>query len=95
VATLLRRVIVEEPMAGDPSLGDPVDSVLTVLLRGATRHALSEVEIQARRDDESWQARVTETAHVRLWLDQLDDPDAGRDASDRLVVWLSGREPEG
>ena len=38
VAILLRRVIVEEPMSGDPELGDPVDSVVAVLLaaqRGA------------------------------------------------------------
>src|SRR6202012_4508258 len=33
VASLLRRVIVEEPMSGDPDLGDPVDSVVAVLLR--------------------------------------------------------------
>ncbi len=39
VASLLRRVMVEEPMSGDPELGDPVDSVVAVLLRerGAAR----------------------------------------------------------
>ena len=46
VASLLRRVIVEEPLAGDPELGDPVDSVVTVLLRGAVRRALAEVEMR-------------------------------------------------
>ena len=35
VASLLRRVIVEEPMSGDPELGDPVDSVVVVMLRDA------------------------------------------------------------
>jgi len=95
VATLLRRVIVEEPMAGDPELGDPVDSVVTVLLRGATRRALADMEKQARTGGDSWQATAAETAQVRLWLDQLEDPAAGRDAADRLVVWLSRREPEG
>ena len=35
VASLLRRVIVEEPMAGDPDLGDPVDSVVVLMLRDA------------------------------------------------------------
>ncbi len=94
VASLLRRVIVEEPMAGDPELGDPVDSVVTVLLRGAARRALAEVEIQSRAKDDSWQARAAETAQVRLWLDQLEDSSAGRDAADRLVAWLVGRHPE-
>ena len=95
VASLLRRVIVEEPMAGDPTLGDPVDSVVTVLLRSASRLALTEIEMRSRAGDDSWQAHATETANVRLWLDQLDDPVAGRDACDRLVVWLAEREPEG
>ena len=41
VASLLRRVIVEEPMSGDPDLGDPVDSVVVVMLRDAARRARS------------------------------------------------------
>ena len=94
VATLLRRVIVEEPMEGDPEFGDPVDSVVVVMLRGAIRHALTELEIHSRQGDESWQADAAETAQVRLWLDQLDDQAAGRDASHRLVGWLTQREPE-
>ena len=73
VASLLRRVIVEEPMAGDPELGDPVDSVVTVLLRGAARRALAEMEIESRGGDDSWQSRAAETAQVRLWLDQLGE----------------------
>jgi DNA primase len=91
VASLLRRVIVEEPMTGDPELGDPVDSVVTVLLRGAVRRALTEVEVESRTGDDSWQSRAAETAQVRLWLDQLGDPASGRDAADRLVAWLAGR----
>ena len=71
VASLLRRVIVEEPMSGDPELGDPVDSVVAVLLRGAARRALAEVEIESRAGDDSWQAQAAETAQVRLWLDEL------------------------
>ena len=94
VASLLRRVIVEEPIAGDPELGDPVHSVVTVLLREATRRALAEIEIESRADvgNDGWQARATETAQVRHWLDQLDDEVGGRDAADRLVVWLSDRD---
>ncbi len=91
VASLLRRVIVEEPMAGDPELGDPVDSVVTVLLRGAVRRVLAEVEMESRTGGDSWQSRAAETAQVRLWLDQLGDLAAGRDAADRLVAWLVGR----
>jgi hypothetical protein len=92
VAIVLRRVIVEEPMAGDPDLGDPVDSVIAVLLRGATRRALGEVEVESRTNEDTWQSRAAETAQVRLWLDQLDESAAGRDASDRLVAWLVERE---
>jgi len=92
VANVLRRVIVEEPMSGDPELGDPVDSVVTVLVRGAARRAMTDIEAEARAGDDAWQSRVAETAQVRLWLDQLDDPGAGRDAADRLVVWLADRD---
>ena len=48
VANVLRRVIVEEPMSGDPELGDPVDSVVAVLLHAATRRALAEIEVESR-----------------------------------------------
>ena len=94
VASLLRRVTVEEPMAGDPDLGDPVHSVVSVLVREAVRRALADVGMESRAGGESWQARAAETAQVRLWLDQLDDPAAGRDAADRLVAWLNGRDVE-
>ncbi len=94
VASLLRRVTVEEPMKGDPDLGDPVDSVVAVLLRGATRRAMAELERESRASagDDQWQIRAGEAAQVRLWLDQLDDPSAGRDAADRLVIWLTERD---
>jgi DNA primase len=92
VANLLRRVTVEEPMAGDPELGDPVDSVVTVLLRGATRRAMTEMEAASRSGGDAWQSHAVETAQVRRWLDQLDDAEGGRDAAERLVVWLSQRD---
>src|SRR6202034_3254743 len=56
VASLLRRVIVEEPVPGDPELGDPVDSVVVVMLRDATKRALANLESEARVSDDSWQA---------------------------------------
>ncbi len=92
VASLLRRVLVEEPMAGDPELGDPVDSVVALLVRGAVRRALADVEIESRATDGAWQARAAETVQVRLWLHELDEPTTGRDAAGRLVAWLAGRE---
>jgi DNA primase len=92
VASLLRRVTVEEPLAGDPELGDAVDSVVTVLLRAAVRRALSDMEVRSRSEDVPWQERAAETAQVRLWLDELDDSATWRDASDRLVAWLVERE---
>jgi hypothetical protein len=94
VASLLRRVIVEEPMAGDPELGDPVDSVVVVMLRDAAKRALGDVAIASRVTDESWQARAAETVQVQLWLDELGESGSGRDAADRLVAWLIQREPE-
>lgn len=92
VASLLRRVTVEEPLAGDPELGDAVDSVITVLLRAAVRRALSDMEIRARAEEIPWQERAAKTAQVRLWLDELNDSNRWHDASDRLVAWLVERE---
>ena len=94
VASLLRRVIVEEPMSGDPELGDAVDSVVAGMLRGAARRALSDIEIASRVGSDSWQARAAETVQVRFWLDELDESGTGRDAADQLVAWLIQREPE-
>jgi hypothetical protein len=79
-------------MAGDPDLGDPVDSVVTVLLRGSVRRALAELEAESRSGGVPWETRATETAQVRLWLDELEESPHGRDAADRLVAWLSERE---
>jgi hypothetical protein len=92
VALLLRRVTVEEPLAGDVELGDPVDLAVAALLREAVRRALSDVEKEARGLDVPWQAGAAETAQVRLWLDELGDPPSARTAADRLVAWLSMRE---
>ncbi len=92
VSLLLRRVTVEEPLAGDPALGDPVELVVMVLLREAVRRALGDVEKQARGLDASWQAGAAETAEVRLWLAELGEPASARTAADRLVAWLSERE---
>ena len=93
VASVLRRVTVEEPAEGDPELGETVHSVVSVLIREAVRRALADVEMESRVGGE-WKAGWAETNQVRLWLDELDDPVAGRDAADRLVAWLVGRDTE-
>jgi hypothetical protein len=96
VASLLRRVTVEEPMPGDADLGDPVDSVIILLFREAVRRALADVEIESRGLDASWQSSAAETVQVRLWLAELDDSTSGNAAAERLVAWLSKRgETEG
>ncbi len=92
VAALLRRVTVEEPLIGDPEFGDPVDLVVSVLLREAARRALSEVEKASRGAGESWRTGAAETAKVRRWLAELEDPGSVRAAADRLVAWLMERE---
>jgi DNA primase len=93
VAGLLRRITVEEPLVGDPEFGDPVDLVVSVLLREAVRRELSEVEKASRGLGESWQAGAAVTAQVRHWLDELEDRDSVRGAADRLVAWLMERGP--
>jgi DNA primase len=94
VARLLRRATVEEPLKGDPELGDPVDSVVTVLLREAVRRALAEVGKESRGGNSAWQAGAAQTAQVRHWLAELDVPEGERAASDRLVAWLMERDIE-
>jgi hypothetical protein len=94
VAGLLRRITVEEPLIGDPEFGDPVDLVVTGLLREAVRRALTEVEKASRGLGDSWQDGAAVTAQVRLWLDELEDPGSVRAAADRLVAWLMEREPK-
>jgi DNA primase len=94
VAGLLRRITVEEPLVGDPDFGDPIDLVVGVLLREAVRRAMTEIEKASRGLGESWQAGAAETAQVRHWLAELDDPSSARAASDRLVAWLMEREPK-
>jgi DNA primase len=94
VAGLLRRLTVEEPLAGDPTFGDPVDLVVKVLLQDAVRRALLEVAQSSRGLGESWQEGAAQAAQVRHWLDELEDPGAVRGAADRLVAWLMEREPK-
>jgi DNA primase len=92
IADLLRRIAVEEPLLVEDPLVDPIDSVVAQLVRGAARRALAELQMSARSAGGDFEAIAVETAAVRSWLDDLDDPSGGREAEDRLVAWLSGRD---
>jgi hypothetical protein len=82
-------------MAGDPELGDPVDSVVVVMLRDAAKRALGEIEIESRLSDDAGKDRgALESTQVQLWLAELGESGSGRDAADRLVAWLIQRGTE-
>ena len=95
VADLLRRVTVEEPVMLSNPLVDPVDAVVAQLVRGATRRALGDLQAAARTSSGDLGAVAAETAAVRRWLEELDDPASDRTASDRLLAWLVGGKQEG
>jgi hypothetical protein len=65
--------------------------VVLVLVRGATRRALGEMEVESRTAGAAWQTSAAESAQVGLCLNQLDESETGRDAADRLVAWLVDR----
>jgi len=95
VAELLRRLAVEEPLVADMPLADPVDSVVTQLVREATRRALADLQSALRTSSGDPGATAIQAVTVRRWLEELDDPVAGREASDRLLAWLLGAWQEG
>jgi DNA primase len=88
VAQLLRRVAVEEPVTVSDPLVDPVDAVVAQLVRRAARAALDELQAAARTSPVDLGELATETATVRRWLGDLEDPLRAREAVGRLVAWL-------
>jgi DNA primase len=94
VADLLRRVAVEEPVVPEDDTVDPVEAVVTQLLRVAARRALSDLQVRARTTPDDLSATAAETARVRRWLEQLDDPASGGEAARRLLAWLLDRVRE-
>ena len=88
VADLLRRVTVEEPVLVDNPITDPVDAVVAQLVRAATRQAMVQAQAAVRTSNGDLGSAAAQTAVVRHWLDELDDPDTGRGAADRLLAWL-------
>ncbi|HTZ10732.1 MAG TPA: hypothetical protein VMB72_16795, partial [Acidimicrobiales bacterium] len=84
VASLLRRVAVEEP-ASD------ADDVVVTLVRHASRRELLDVEAQARLSPDKVGELAPEIARVRRDLDELDADAGDLAAVDRLLAWLVGR----
>ena len=95
VAALLRRISVEEPIISEDPLADPADAVVTQLVREASRRALADLGVQARTSGGDLGDIDAQTGRVRRWLEELEDPDAGRDAADRLLAWLMAKGQEG
>ena len=95
VAGLLRRLSVEEPVLPDDPRGNPADPVVAQLVREAARRELAARRAAARVGEGDLVALADETATVRRWMEQLDDPAGCREAADLLVAWLLGARQEG
>jgi DNA primase len=85
VASLLRRLAVEEPAAD-------ADDVVVTLVRNASRRGLAAVEAEARLSPNAVADFAPVIARVRLDLDDLEDRDRCLAAADRLLAWLVGGE---
>ncbi len=94
VADLLYRVAVEDPIDDVDSLGDPVDSLVTQLVREAAKRALADELADARAGGRELEALQADTARVRLWLEDLEDPAACKTAVESLLAWLRERSEE-
>ncbi len=92
VAALLRRLSVEEPPGPDDPRVDPADPVIAQLVREAAKRALAGRQAAARAGEVDLAHVAAETATVRRWMEDLDDPAHSREAADRLVAWLVGGE---
>ena len=95
VADLLRRLSVEEPPVPDDPLADPADPVIAQLAREAARRALAGRQAAVRSGQVQLADVAAETATVRRWIEELDDPAHCREGADRLVAWLVGAPQEG
>ncbi|MGH9044108.1 MAG: DNA primase [Acidimicrobiales bacterium] len=94
VADLLARLAVEEPVLDAQAFVDPVDAVVTQLVRFATRRALAELGAHARQSPGTLDATAAEVARARLWLEELDSSADGREPGRRLLAWLVERRRE-
>jgi hypothetical protein len=86
-AELLQRLAVEEPDT------DP-DDVVALLVREATRRALTELEADARSGSDRFLEVAPVIGWVKLAVEELDQPGTRLDAASRLVAWLAERAEE-
>ena len=91
VAELLRRVAVEEPVVVEGATPDPVEALVTNLTRSAAQRALRDLEVAARTTPSEFSDTAATTARLKLWIEDLDDPAVGSEASSRLLAWLLAR----
>lgn len=87
VATLLRKMAVEEPAAN-------ADDVVVQMIRVAVHHALRRLQAEARLAPERLAELAAETAQVRGDLAAVEGDRPEPDAADRLVAWLGRRGEE-
>jgi DNA primase len=85
VATLLRRLAVEEPAVG-------ADECVVHLVRAAARRSLVDLQAEARLDPDVVTRIAPEAGQVARDLELIGTSDAGLEAADRLLAWLHNRE---
>jgi DNA primase len=85
VATLLRRLAVEEPTVN-------ADECVVQLVRTAARRSFSAIEAEARLDPTRFASLSAVSGKVPLDLELIDTSEAGLEAADRLLAWLRTRE---
>ena len=59
--------------------------------RTAAQRALRDLEVAARTTPSEFSDTAATTARVKLWIEDLDDPAVGSEASGRLLAWLLAR----
>jgi hypothetical protein len=85
VASLLRRLAVEEPATD-------ADDAVVYLVRNASLRALAVAEAQVRISPDTVGEIAPVIARVTGDLRELDDPEQRLAAEGRLLAWLIGRD---
>jgi hypothetical protein len=85
VATLLRRLTVEEPAVD-------ADDCVVQLVRAAARRSLVALQAEARLDPDLVAKVAPDVGQVARDLELIGTSDAGLEAADRLLAWLHKRE---
>jgi DNA primase len=85
VATLLRRLAVEEPAVG-------ADECVVHLVRAAAHRSLVGLQAEARLDPDLVARIAADSGQVARDLELIGTSDEGLEAADRLLAWLHKRE---